>query len=826
MPSPAGKHSLAYTTGSTTVTDPLNTQRTYNFTTILGVAKSTGQSQPGGSGCGAAASAASYDVNGNVASRTDFDGNTACYAYDLSRNLETARVEGLAPGKSCPSNLATYTPASGTVERKISTQWHTTYHLPVTVAEPNKLTTYSYDTSGNLLGKTEQPTTDATGASGLTPTVTGTPRTRTYTYVTPSQGLPGQVKTVDGPRTDVSDVTTYAYYTDTASDHAPGDLQSITNALSQATSYTHYDADGRPLTLTDPNGLVTTLSYTPRGWLASRSRSHGGLTATTQYAYDAAGQLTGVTLPDGSSVAYSYDDAHRLTRITDTLGNHLDYTLDAMGNRVHEDSYDAANNPLQTRGRGFDALNRLWKDIGALNQTTTYEYDANGNLTKVDGPLTNQNDVTQYSYDALNRVVSATDGLQGITRYGYDGLDQLVSVTDPRNLVTAYTINGLGDKTATSSPDTGSTTRTYDSAGNLKTRTDAKGQTATYTYDALNRVTRAAYTAVGATEQDTDYQYDQGANGIGRLTRVTDTDGGQPVADTSYSYDGLGRLQSVASTVGGMVYTTAYRHDAAGHLTGLTYPDGRQVDYTLDGAGRISAITTLQNGQTQPIVSAVTYLGMSPRVTGYTLGNGRSVTRQYDQDGALASYSLNGAAQTVGRDAASRITSISDSADPANDTQTYAYDPLDRLTDAQSSLTSRNYQYDANGNRTTYTIGTTTDQYAYAGGSNRLSSVTRGGQVRSLVQDAIGNTTADGSSQHVYDLRGRRTQTTVGGVITQYRYNGLGQRILKSVTSGPNAGLTFYHYDADGHLLAETDSLGHPVRDYFYLGDTPVAVGE
>ncbi|MGZ5028205.1 MAG: DUF6531 domain-containing protein, partial [Methylobacter sp.] len=61
--------------GSTTVTDALNTARTYQFQTILGVVKSTGQSQPGGSGCSASASALTYDANGNIASRTDFNGN-------------------------------------------------------------------------------------------------------------------------------------------------------------------------------------------------------------------------------------------------------------------------------------------------------------------------------------------------------------------------------------------------------------------------------------------------------------------------------------------------------------------------------------------------------------------------------------------------------------------------------------------------------------------------------------------------------------------------------------------------------------------------------
>lgn len=115
--------SVAYGSTSNTVTDALGTAHTHRFQTIQGVVKSIGSDQPAGAGCSAAASAISYDANGNVASRTDFNGNLSCYAYDLSRNLETTRLEGLTPGSSCPADLASYTPANSS-ERKTSSQWH------------------------------------------------------------------------------------------------------------------------------------------------------------------------------------------------------------------------------------------------------------------------------------------------------------------------------------------------------------------------------------------------------------------------------------------------------------------------------------------------------------------------------------------------------------------------------------------------------------------------------------------------------------------------------------------------------------------------------
>ncbi len=300
---------------NTVVTDPLGTARTYNYQVILGVAKSTGTNQPGGAGCGPASSAVTYDANGNIASRTDFNGVTTTYTYDLTRNLELSRTE-----------------AAGTPQaRTITTAWHPAYRLPVRVAEPGRATDYSYDAQGNLLAKT------------VTDTASGASRSWRHTY-----NQYGQVLSVDGPRTDVADVTTYTY-------DAQGNLASVTNPLGQTTRYTAYDPNGRPLSVVNPNGVVTTLAYDPRGRLTSRNV--GG--ETTAYAYDGVGQITQVTLPDGSLVAYTYDAAHRLTNVADGAGNHVAYTLDGLGKRISEDTYDPAGALTKSLSRAYDALGRL-----------------------------------------------------------------------------------------------------------------------------------------------------------------------------------------------------------------------------------------------------------------------------------------------------------------------------------------------------------------------------------------------------------------------------------------------------------------------------------
>ena len=317
---------------SSTITDPLGTARTTHFTTILGVIKATGQSQPGGAGCGPASSAVTYDANGNVATRTDFNGNVTTYTYDLSRNLETSRTEAFGTAHA----------------RTITTTWHPTYRLPVTIAEPQRITINDYDDRGNLLTKTVQATSDATGAQGLSAAVTGTPRSWTYTY-----NEIGQVLTARGPRTDVNDLTSYAY------DPVTGDLVSITNPLGHVTTLSHYDANGRVGRIVDANGLTTDLQYSPRGWLTSRTVTGNGSTEATGYDYDGVGQLKKVTLPDGSWVGYDYDNAHRLTATYDGIGNRISYTLDAMGNRLKEEVRDPSGTLARQTTRIYDALNRL-----------------------------------------------------------------------------------------------------------------------------------------------------------------------------------------------------------------------------------------------------------------------------------------------------------------------------------------------------------------------------------------------------------------------------------------------------------------------------------
>ncbi len=139
--------------------------------------------------------------------------------------------------------------------RSVTTTWKQLIGLPATIIEPaaggTKTTTFTYDSLGNLTQKSiTAPKNDGSG--------TNITRAWNWTY-----GTLGRVLTATDPD---NNPTTYAYYSDTDPNLGErGQVQTITNAAGHVTQITGYDANGRPLTITDPNGLITTSAYDPRG---------------------------------------------------------------------------------------------------------------------------------------------------------------------------------------------------------------------------------------------------------------------------------------------------------------------------------------------------------------------------------------------------------------------------------------------------------------------------------------------------------------------------------------------------------------------------------
>src|SRR5258708_2182153 len=219
-------------------------------------------------------------------------------------------------------------------------------------------------------------------------------------------------------------------------------------------------------------------------------------------------------------------------------------------------------------------------------------------------------------------------------------------------------------------------------------------------------------------------------------------------------------------------------------------------------------------------------------LTALSYGNGLSLSVSYDQDYKPSARLVTGVASVqdlaYGVDSDGNITGITDHLAAAR-SQVFQYDSLSRLTYASGLYGALAYGYDAVGNRTSQSGGTTNlaETYTYAANSNQLQSVVNGTTTRSLGYSPTGNLATDdrGSGtalSFTYDLSDRMVQVAnQNQPLASYAQNFMGQRVAKTTSST----ITHFVYDRAGHLLAESNgATGAAQTEYVSLDDMPLAL--
>jgi YD repeat-containing protein len=140
--------------------------------------------------------------------------------------------------------------------------------------------------------------------------------------------------------------------------------------------------------------------------------------STVSYTYDTAGRRTSLTLPNGVLVEYAYDAASRLTGITykqngTTVLGDLTYEYDKDGNRTKiGGSFARTGIPQAVASTTYNVAN---------HQTTfgnkTLTYDNNGNLQTI----TDSSGTTTYTWNARNQLTGIS-GPGVSASFVYDGL--------------------------------------------------------------------------------------------------------------------------------------------------------------------------------------------------------------------------------------------------------------------------------------------------------------------------------------------------------------------------------------------------------------------
>lgn len=287
-----------------------------------------------------------------------------------------------------------------------------------------------------------------------------------------------------------------------------------------------------------------------------------------------------------------------------------------------------------------------------------------------------------------------------------------------------------------------------------------------------------------------------------------------------YRYDERGNLveqvRSIRLDQQTLLDRVTYRYDAANQLLEIGYPSGLAIGYPRNAGGQVASVT-LAVGDKAPstLVGQIAYLPFGPLLR-LTWGNGITLSREYDQDYQLLRQKVGPWQSDYQHDANGNIQQHRHSLWGTLD---YQYDPLDRLTEERGVQGERSYAYDAVGNRTQRSDnpasgGTASSQdYQYAPDSNRLTAI----GAQAVTSDAAGNLTQDRAARKLaYDAQGRLQSVSLDGQqVAEYRYNALGQRIVKLTPES----VTTYLYGPDGQLLgeAEHNGSGRKLRAQYYL---------
>jgi RHS repeat-associated protein len=476
----------------------------------------------------------------------------------------------------------------------VRTEYHPKFHLPVRdVDARGAVTLRTYDGNGNLIERIDAAGTDIA-------------RTNRWEFDAANRmvrRIDGRGNRMDSAYNDADrlvrefDPDNPAYQTLYGYD-ARGNRTSTTNALGYVTTY-GYDALDRQVAETNALGHVSLYTYQGKNLVQVETGRDGG--------------------NRGRIVRYRYDE---------------------HGRRTHTLRVDEADVEHLWERSTYDADGRLVASANALEQTTRYEYNAQGFRSKILRPFsaTETSDI-EYAYDEYGRLEREIDPLGVVTRYEYDILDRQRKVTE-----------------AVGTPVQRSRERGYDLEGNQTSIAYSDGTntlTTLYAYDLLGRRTQIR----GAREYPKDFEYDRADNlvaeingrGYRRENRYNAYGGVEctlegskpPLVDgqviRSNKYDMAGRIASIQDGSGNIQYL---KSDGLGQITEWSYPLDRHEaeihgeDWLLKGLvlqtkrynpwGDVVELASQQQG-----VRALGYDSLG-RKTFETNGTGRVAGYHYD----------------------------------------------------------------------------------------------------------------------------------------------------------------------------------------------------
>ena len=743
---------------------------------------------------------------------------------------------------------------TGALRRKTVVNYlHESYSSYVPLNILDRITsTLIYDGSNNLVSKT----TTAYDSLSLYGAPNAINHDSNYGTSFLTRGLPTSTKTwYDIAQDDY--IVSSIKYDECGNPREATDPRSYTSYLEYWLSAAD-NAYAFPLRRTNPKGHVAQATYSYKSGVTLSSTNVNNLTTTMSY--DDHDRITEINEPNGGRTTYIYVESpsysfppYAFVRKYMDVSNYIEKRVDldvmgrpeevtALGNIKQDQSFDAASVVNERSlphkdgettyyasyntggvaskyinlpdGREIDLHNGLDSvmveaDDGRRELLYTYQEDGQiRNVMEQDPDTGVLNVGTDYYYDALGRLTSISQGVQTRT-YVYDDMGRVLLRTDP---------------------ESGTTSFVYDDNSNVISRTDSRGITTTYTYDELNRITHKTYSD---STPDVNNFYDSQpvdspimlVNPVGRLTKTTTTDSGVTIS-SFYSYCSCSSVSQEATIIDdgtAKTYITSYAYNIAGQLTSMTYPNGKEVNYTLGSKGRVQKVSSTYNGQPFDYIYDVDYKGPQGALTQieypiYRYSSRVTANYEYDpknmfltrlQIDGVMDYDFKYKDRNWSWRTTTQIHEIEDNWDP-DESQHFVYDKMNRLkaywiSDGYYDTPSRKleFEYDRYGNITEVeeTISGQTNAYTYTVDptTNRLMSRTYSGGTIYFTYDNAGNMTSSGA----FDAENRMISSN--GM--DYFYDGSSRRFRKEGGSTIN-----YVYSYSGQLLVE-DNLSQTTTD-------------
>jgi RHS repeat-associated protein len=588
---------------------------------------------------------------------------------------------------------------------------------------------------------------------------------------------------------------------------------------------------------------------------------------STRKEFDEWHNLTRVIHADGSQAAFTYDHRHqRPLRWTDPRGTVTSCAYDERGNllRVTEAVGTSAERTMICRyGEAGEVLSKtIAGDEFTESSTTTFRYDADGNVVAIIDPEGNSSEFP--GHDPMGNPLAVKDARGNVHRFSYNRMGWCVSETDPVGRSVLHEYDGAGNRTAVTDAAGRRFTFAYDDHNRLARLTAFSGESYGVEYGVHQRPVKS----VDPAGRELQFLYDN----EGRLLEVSDSTGDEtrleydlnadspavssqplrirrPTSTRHLEYDRRQRLVRVVDTASeGAERTRSWAYDANGNVTRWTDADGNTTTYRYDALNRLIQVVDAVGGVTRRtydargnvlavedptgsttkfaydrsnrLVKETRPLGQE---TGYSYDAGGNCTRVVDARGRATAFSYDALNRLVVRE----HFMAEDPSAPVT-TVTFHYDDVGNLVGYDDGKTTAAYRYDALGRRVEETVDygpfALTSAHSYLANGLKESFTAPDGTVHRYSYDAAGQLLAvslPGRGDVTYGGHQGGLPSRIalpGGSVLDYAYDGWMRPVSAILTdpAGEELARTLYEHSPGGRILAR--SSGSERTEYRYDG--------